>query len=253
MGLCFLHLAFSHSQPRGLTTIATSGLNKIMPVRITPLVNNEIYHIYNRSISLTPAFVSKRDYQRILEILSYYQFAKTPLSFSKFKKLSIKERTKLLEKLNKENNRLAKILCFCIMPNHFHLLLKQTKEDGISKLVANFQNSYTRYFNLKNKRIGPLFQGVFKAVRIETGEQLIHVSRYIHLNPYSSLMIKTLGEVEDYPWSSLREYFYPSENQISFPKEILSFFKDSQQYKKFVFDQADYQREIEKIKHLTLE
>lgn len=224
-----------------------------MPIRTTPLVNNKIYHIYNRSISFTPAFVSKRNYKRTLEILNYYQFIKTPLSFSKFKKLSIKERTKLLEKLNKKDNRLVKIFCFCLMPNHFHLLLKQMKKNGISKLAANFQNSYTRYFNLKNKRIGPLFQGVFKAVRIETEEQLIHVSRYIHLNPYSSLVIKTLEKLEKYPWSSFEEYLYPQKRKLSFPKEILSFFKTPQQYKEFVFEQANYQKEIEKIKHLTLE
>lgn len=224
-----------------------------MPARITPLVNNEIYHICNRSISFIPAFVSKRDYQRALEILNYYQYAKTPLCFSKFKRLSLKERISLLEKLNKEDRRLGKILCFCLMPNHFHLLLKQTKEGGISKLVANFQNSYTRYFNLKNKRVGPLLQGTFKAVRIETDEQLIHVSRYIHLNPYSSLVIKNLEELERYPWSSLGEYLYSQKRKLSFPKEILDFFKNPQQYKKFIFDQADYQREIEKIKHLVLE
>jgi len=224
-----------------------------VPIRKTPLINNEVYHVYNRSISFTPAFVSKRDYQRTLEILNYYQFAKTPLSFSKFKKVSTKERAKLLEKLNKENNHLAKILCFCLMPNHFHLLLKQTKENGISKLVANLQNSYTRYFNLKNKRLGPLFQGAFKAIRIETEEQLVHVSRYIHLNPYSSLVIKTLGEIKEYTWSSFREYLHPSKNQICFSKEILNFFKNPKEYKNFVLDQANYQKEIEKIKHLVLE
>lgn len=224
-----------------------------MPIRKTPLINNEIYHVYNRSISFTPAFVSKKDYQRTLEILNYYQFAKTPFSFSKFKKISTKKRAKFLEKLNKENNRLAKILCFCLMPNHFHLLLKQTKENGISKLVANLQNSYTRYLNLKNKRLGPLFQGVFKVIRIETEEQFVHVSRYIHLNPYSSLVIKTLGEIEEYAWSSFREYLHPSKNQICFSKEILNFFKNPKEYKKFVLDQANYQKEIEKIKHLVLE
>lgn len=224
-----------------------------MPIRVAPLVNNEVYHVYNQGISFTPTFVSKRNYQRALETLNYYQFAKTPISFSKFKRLSTKERTNLLEKLNKKDDRLVRILCFCLMPNHFHFLLKQIKKEGISKLVANLQNSYTRYFNLKNKRVGPLFRGAFRAVRIETDEQLIHVSRYIHLNPYSSLVIKALKELEGYPWSSLGEYLYPQKREFSFPKEILSFFKTPQKYKKFVFDQADYQREIEKIKHLMLE
>lgn len=224
-----------------------------MPIRKIPLINNEIYHIYNRSISSIPVFVSKRDYQRGLEILNYYQFAKPPLSFSKSKKLSIKERAKLLENLTKKG-RLAKIICFCLMPNHFHFLLKQIKEGGVSKLIANFQNSYTRYFNIKNKRIGPLFQGAFKAVRVETDEQFVHVSRYIHLNPYSSAVIDSFEKLEKYPWSSFREYLqYNQGRKISFPEEVLNLFQNPQEYRKFIFDQADYQRELEKIKHLTLE
>ena len=142
------------------------------------------------------------------------------------------------------------------MPNHFHLLLKQLKNNGISTLVANFQNSYTRYFNLKNKRVGPLFQGAFKAVRVETDEQFLHVSRYIHLNPYSSLVVKSLEELQRYPWSSLPEYLNPKKhkNKISFPKEILDFFDDNlHDYQKFIYNQAEYQKNLETIKHLIFD
>lgn len=73
------------------------------------------------------------------------------------------------------------------MPNHFHLLIKQTEQNGISEFVGKFSNSYTKYYNTKHNRVGALLQGQLKAVLIESGEQLIHVSRYIHLNPTSSL------------------------------------------------------------------
>lgn len=224
-----------------------------MPRRIIPLVNEETYHVYNRSISSIPVFVSNSDYHRAIEALNYYQFSEVQISFSKFKKLSLRKRALLFEKFNKRGKRLVKILCFCLMPNHFHLLLKQFRKEGISKFIANFQNSYTRYFNLKNKRVGPLLQGTFKAIRIGTDEQLIHVSRYIHLNPYSSLVVRNLEELEKYPWSSLKEYIFPQRKGLSFPKEVLEFFKSFREYKKFVFDRANYQKELEKIKHLVLE
>ena len=74
------------------------------------------------------------------------------------------------------------IICYCLMPNHLHLLLRQLMDGGISKFMSNFANSYTRYFNTKSKRKGPVFEGKFKAKRIETDEQLLHLSRHIHLN-----------------------------------------------------------------------
>ena len=86
--------------------------------------------------------------------------------------------------------RVVDLICFCLMPNHFHLLLRQIEEDGIVKFVRNFQIGYSRYLNEKEKRSGALFEGQFKAVRVENDEQLIHVSRYIHLNPYSSYWLR---------------------------------------------------------------
>ncbi|MFC1727557.1 transposase [Patescibacteria group bacterium] len=224
-----------------------------MPLRAVPLVNNEVYHIYNRSITSTPTFTCKRDYQRALNILNYYQYANTPDSYSKLKRYSLKEKSDLFNRLKKENKVLIKIISFCLMPNHFHFLLQQQKEEGISKCVGNFQNSYTRFFNLKNKRLGPLFQGAFKAVRIETDEQFLHVSRYIHLNPYSSLIVKSFKDVAKYPWSSLKEYLNPNKETISSPKSVISHFESSQAYLKFVLDQAKYQKSLEEIKHLILE
>lgn len=224
-----------------------------MPIRKYPLVTNEIYHVYNRGVEHRPIFLSKLDYQRALDSLAYYQFKNSPLSFSYFLRLPVKERQDFLSKLVTKNSKLIEILCFCLMPNHFHLLLRQTIDNGISKYVGNFTNSYTRYFNIRNKRIGHLLQGQFKAVRIETDEQLIHISRYIHLNPFSSYIVRGLDELEDYQWSSLPEYIDKMERRISNPQTVLSYFKTKEKYKEFVFDRADYQRRLENIKHLALE
>ena len=224
-----------------------------MPGRKIPLVNNEIYHVLNKGISLQPTFLTKRDYQRALQTIFYYQNQKPPLKYSRFLSLSNKQRETILDNLRKQKLIFVEIIAFCLMPNHFHFLLKQVANRGISKFISNFTNSYTRYFNTKNKREGALFKGKFKSVRIESDEQLLHVSRYTHLNPYSSYVIKTLEELENYPYSSLPEYLQRSPKGSCQKEIILDQFKNLNSYKNFVFDQANYQRELENIKHLILE
>lgn len=223
-----------------------------MPGRQPPLVTNYYYHIYNRGVELRPIFTEKRDYQYFWKILSYYRFSNFSLSFSKIKRLTLEDRDKLLKSLKKQNKLLAETLCFCLMPNHFHLVLKQKMDNGISQFLSNLQNSYTRYFNKKHKRIGVLFQGTFKAVLIETEQQLLHLSRYVHLNPYSSAVVKNLNKLFLYPWSSLSQYF---NNQLGFcqTETIKTSFPQPQDYKNFLVDRADYQRKLEQVKHLLLD
>ncbi|MBI4035293.1 MAG: transposase [Candidatus Chisholmbacteria bacterium] len=139
------------------------------------------------------------------------------------------------------------------MPNHFHLLIRQSLSNGISKFMAKFQNSYTRYFNIRNKRRGALFLNQFKAVRIEDEEQLLHIVRYIHLNPYSAYLVKRIEELESYSWSSLKEYLSQQWSIVSEPGVIWSYYEGVSSFKRFIFDHADYQRQLETIKHLTLE
>ena len=224
-----------------------------MPGREIPLITNEVYHILNRGIAFQPSFQNKKDYTRAIEALFYYQNKKPPLRYSKFLLLANSKRTQILEKLTQEKQFLVEIISYCLMPNHFHLLLKQLTENGISKFISNFTNSYTRYFNTKHKRTGPLFQGKFKAIRVEINEQLFHLSRYIHLNPYSSYVVKTLKDLENYSYSSLPEFLGKTQTNFCSKEIILDNFKNKSSYQKFVFDQANYQRKLEEIKHLLLE
>lgn len=223
-----------------------------MPKRKIPLVKGEYYHVFNRSINKEPIFVKHRDCQRVQDTLSYYRFEKPPIRLSYYLALGVDQRDSIMRSMEKSKMEVD-FIAFSLMPNHFHLLLRQTTKNGVSKFLALFQNSYTRYFNTKYDRQGHLFQGQFKAVRIEDDEQFIHVGRYIHLNPYSSFVVKSLEELEKYPFSSLPEYL--EKNRISFCKQelLLSHFANREAYRKFVFDQADYQRELEKIIHLILE
>lgn len=227
-----------------------------MPYRTVPLIINQFYHVINRGVASLPIFSTTRDYLRFLDLIDYYRFANTPMSFSNLMKLPREQRNNVWATLRDKNFLHAEVLTFCLMPNHFHFLLKQTAERGISTFLGNLENSYAKYFNAKSTRAGPLFQSMFKAVRIETNEQLLHVSRYIHLNPSTGYLVE-IKDLARYRWSSLPNYLDESESitKYSFVNidVILSFFKDKKDYKNFVFDQAEYQRELDRIKHLILE
>lgn len=222
-----------------------------MPGRKIPLVTDQIYHIFNRGIDRRPTFTSKKEFQRAIQTLNFYQYLKPPISLSKFLRLEVKKQNEVLDLLL-QSKKAVDIFCFCLMPNHFHFLLKQLEDNGIARYLSNLQNSYTRFFNVSNERDGPLFLDQFKAVRIETDEQLVHVSRYIHLNPNTGYVVKTQAELLDYPWSSFHDYLQGN-NKIVNIEFVLSLFSSKEKYKKFVFDQADYQRKLKEIEHLVLE
>jgi len=214
-----------------------------MPGRTISLVNNEFYHIYNRGSEKRDIFTQPRDYERFLKTLFYYQFLGPKPSFSKFTKSKLSP----LKPLGRE--RFLDVICYCLMPNHFHFLVRQLKDGGISKFVSQLANSYTKYFNTKYNRVGPLFQGAFKAVRIETDEQLIHVSRYIHLNPVVSGIVK---ELDNYKWSSFQE-FINAINIVCLSDEVLNFFPTSVAYKEFVESQIEYGTTLEILKHQAID
>ncbi len=226
-----------------------------MPYRKLVLAPKQIYHIFNRGVAAFPIFLTSKDYSRFLKLVDYYRFSNTPFSFSQLMSLPKEEKEKILVGLRKENAIHVEILTYCLMPNHFHLLLKQITDKGISVFMANLQNGYVKYFNIKNERGGPLFQSMFKGVRVESDEQFLHVSRYIHLNPSTAYVVEP-EKLESYSWSSLKIYLdedFNRDNSFVTPELVLNFFKDRKDYLKFVLDQASYQRELDKIKHLVLE
>ena len=199
-------------------------------------------------------FYTPRDFARFLDLVEYYHFDNVPSSFSHFKKLAKEERNQLLNDLRQQNNLQIEIIAFCLMPNHYHFVLKQITTKGITKFTSNLQNGYAKYLNIRTKRTGPLFEPMFKAVRIETDEQLLHVSRYIHLNPATGYIVE-IKDLESYPWSSF--IYYLSDNYDKYPfvntSIISGLIKNRENYKEFVYTQAEYQRELAKIKHLLFE
>ena len=130
------------------------------------------------------------------------------------------------------------------------MLLRQKEDDGIRRFLTIVQNGYAKYFNTKTTRSGAVFQAMFKAVRIETDEQFIHVARYIHINPYSAKIISSISDLEKYPWSSYVTYTGHLNAEWIEQSTLLSYVKTKEALKKFTLDQAEYQRLLSVESHL---
>jgi len=214
-----------------------------MPGRILPLVNGEVYHIFNRGSDKRNIFLQPRDYRRFVDTFYYCQFKGPKPKFSTLNK-------KTFNNFNPDPNaKLVKIFSYCLMPNHFHFLVKQLKTNGISIFMSQAINSYTKYFNTKFKRVGSLLQGTFKSVRVGTDEQLIHVSRYIHINPVVSGLT---SKPQDYSWSSYREYVDGVKGYCS-TNLILGLFASRKKYRDFTDAQIDYGKSLELIKYQIID
>ncbi len=222
-----------------------------MPGRQLIIADGEYYHVYNRGVARQPIFFSQRDYAQALLTLTYYLFRNPPMKLSRYKDLSQQDRDSIIADQQKKNDVLAQLIAFVFMPNHIHFLFRQVSDKGIAKFMSQFQNSYTRYLNTRHARVGPAFQGAFKAVHVESEEQLLHLTRYIHLNPVVSHVI-TRSELGSYPWSSFRDYVNTSTSFVT-RNPVLSAFKSMEKYHRFVLDYIEYAERLHQIKHLLLE
>lgn len=197
-----------------------------MPAKnaIKPYIENGYYHIYNRGVEKRSVFQDRQDYTKFLYILKIYL---SPTD-------ELRKEFPLLRSNIVRNNLSEQIdlLAFCLMPNHFHLLIKQTSKDAITKLMRYLLTTYTMYFNKRHGRVGPLFQGVYKGALVDSDEYLLHLSRYIHLNPLSRG-----ASLDEFEWSSY--LYYLSQDKPSWLKieTINNYFNEKNpnlNYKNFV-------------------
>ena len=141
-------------------------------------INNYFYHIFNRGVEKRNIFLDNEDFRRFLfEINEFNDINSTINTLRRFNEGSPTS-FKMIDK-----EPLVKIASYCLMPNHFHFILEQLKENGISKFLQKIGTGYTNYFNRKYERSGVLFQGKFKAVLIDKSAYLTYLIQYIHLNP----------------------------------------------------------------------
>lgn len=187
------------------------------------------YHVYNRGVEKRKLFLDEQDYKMFL----YYCFVYLAPS------AIVQERYPTLKYNLKQNNlnSLVTLLAFCLMPNHFHLLLRQDQLDGITKLLRQLTNAYTRYFNNKYNRVGSLVQGPFKAKPVETEEYLLYLTAYIHRNILELPGFANATQLVNYVWSSYRMYLGIQASSYVDTATVLSFFSKTNKqlsYKNFV-------------------
>lgn len=217
-----------------------------MPARnaIKQYIANSYYHIYNRGVEKRDIFLDEQDCGVFLSYIKEYLLPKNEGELLKRlaePTVTHSEKDKILKLLRLNNFATEiKLIAYCLMPNHFHFLIKQNNASSIDKFMNSLATRYTMYFNHKYKRVGSLYQSVYKAVLIKNDDHLLHLTRYIHkqaLPPTSSQ-----GEaLKGYP-SSYSEYIGKRKTEWLFPDEILKFFSDKTpqlSYKSFVSSQEE--------------
>jgi len=176
----------------------------------------EFYHIYNRGVEKKDIFLDKDDYERFISLL-FLANGVSPVEVRNLKK-SVKKLDQggtLVQKMyciNKDES-LVGIGAYCLMPNHFHILINEKTEGGITKFMHKLTTAYTMYFNKKYERVGPLLQGTFKSEHADSDEYLKYLFSYIHLNPLK-IIDKNWKESPDSDFERrktfLEEYLYSS-------------------------------------------
>lgn len=218
-----------------------------MPAKNTlkQYVPGGFYHIYNRGVEKRDIFLDNQDYRVFLNYLKIYLSPRNTIleEIECDYSLTEEEKTKKIIEISHLNNFSNKIelICYVLMNNHFHFELRQKEKDDIEIFMRSLVTKYVKYFNFKYQRVGPLFQSRYKGILIEKEEYLLHLSRYIHINPKE--IIKKNEDLISYPWSSYQVYV--GKTNISWlSKEYLqNHFKN---YKGFGFN--SYQRFVEGYK-----
>lgn len=216
-----------------------------MSTRKEVFVTGNYYHIYNRATAGIPIFGSQRAANFFLNCAQYYCSFKPPAKYSIYRQNK--------EKYNLKNDKkLVTILSYCVMPNHFHFQLRQDVDGGVNTFIRKLTSSFAHYYSVRNNLNGHVFQGNFKAVHVESDEYLLHLSRYIHLNPSSSSLVI---DPKEYRYSSLKTYIESASGNSQFVDTsiILGLSGSSENYLKFVMDQKDYQRRLKIMRYLFLE
>jgi len=195
------------------------------------LVTGEYYHIYNRSAHKVGLFRERADWQRLLFAVLYFQ---SPTLFQNVRRLANTFDPKLGFVVNEADfshvfqGRGIELVSFCLMPNHYHLIIREIREGAVAAYMQRVSDSYTRYFNIKYEVSGHVFQGRYQSVHIKDDRQLLYLSAYIHRNPRELRAWK--DKEHEYPWSSLRDYTVENRwGGLLAPEIILDQFEGSKQ------------------------
>lgn len=219
-----------------------------MSIRKINFIEGEYYHIYNRGNSKQRIFLDKNDYYHFMSLL----FACNGNNNLKTENLTRKNGLTIYD--FNQNKYLVNIGSYCLMPNHFHILITEKEDGGISKFIQKLSTAYAMYFNKKYSRSGSLFEGKFKSQHIDNDRYLKYLFSYIHLNPIKLIQKdwkekgiinkkEVLEYLNKYPYSSFMDYM--GDNRIQ--KKILSlgsfpdYFPNKNSFIKEIFDWIKYE------------
>ncbi len=175
-----------------------------MPQRRIPFRAGQFYHIYNRGVDKGKIFFSHENYLYCMQLI----------------------------KMNSARY-LVTLIAYCLLPNHFHFLLKPEKDNNISQFMNSVFGSYTQAVNKQLARQGPLFQGRFRAVLVDREEYLIHLARYIHLNP---VMAKLTNTTQEWPFSNYLDVIGLRDGNTKDTTLVPQYFETGELYRHFVED-----------------
>ena len=222
------------------------------------LVNDQIYHIYNRGVRKGDIFFDRLDYQRWEELLYWclhydytYSTYKMRVKQTKIDRGNPQAILQEIDQTRRFKISPVEILAYVHMPNHFHLILKQLVDNGITSFMHRIATGYSKYVNEKHDFTGSCYQGPFKAVRVETDEQLIQLYRYIHLNPLASGLANK-KELLSYNWSSFPYFIKGEKNKFLSKKHIFDYFNKIDDLFKFTLAPFDGES-IELIEKSTID
>ncbi len=199
-------------------------------------VNKEFYHIYNRGVDKRNIFLDRKDVERFLRSMKEFNSFEPIGSLheqSVERRLSpvssVGGRTAKIAKMGAGEKKLVNIVAYCLNPNHFHFILQQVSDGGVSEFMKRLSGGYAWYFNNKQKRSGALFQGRFKAVHIDSNAYLLYVSAYVNLNNRGHSLKNPVK-------SSWDEYVGETSTNLCSKSIILGQFDSAREYKEFAED-----------------
>ncbi len=183
-------------------------------------ITGEYYHVYNRGTDKRKVFQTKQDYTRFLNSLNVFN------TFDRVDHTNRILSNSGLERISTNLDSIVEVVDYCLMPNHFHLILKQLKDDGISKFTQKVSIAHTQYFNLKYDRSGVLFQGRTKAKHVNSQEYYQYLIDYVYFNPIDLIesgwkengirdINKVIDFLDNYRWTS-------GKNHVRFKDQLVA-------------------------------
>ncbi|MEK7186853.1 MAG: transposase [Patescibacteria group bacterium] len=218
-----------------------------MALRRTPFTSGEYYHLYNRGNSKQKIFQDLEDYRRFTTLLY------TCNSQNNFKMFLIQESKNKDSYIWERGKNLVSIGAYCLMPNHFHLLISEENKEGISKFMQKLSTAYVMYYNNKYKRTGGLFEGKFRSEHLDEDRYLKYIYSYIHLNPIKLFQkdwkdhgindqVEAIMFLDQYEFSSYPEYRGMNRKQklILNAKTFPNYFPSPKNFTQEILDWINY-------------